>query len=280
MKKEILLVLVLAIIIVIIGAILVFVSAKPPANQPTPTPLPTGMAGLEVFSPKPNDSIFLPLKITGRVSGSGWAGFEGQVGTVRLLDYKGNQLGEAAILKATTEWTKIPTSFEANLNYSADQDGEGTLVFKNENPSGLPANGKTFTMPVKYKKTDTTTVKVYFGKNEITGSTCSVVFPVDRIIPKTQAVAQAAISELLKGPTPAEKEQGYFSSIPAGSQLNSIKIENGTASVDFNQTTESGGGSCSMVERVSQINFTLKQFPTVKAVKLSIDGRTGDIFQP
>ena len=49
---------------------------------------------------------------------------------------------------------------------------------------------------------------------------------------------------------------------------------------DFNNLTESGGGSCSMASRYAQIENTLKQFPTVSSVKLSINGRTGDIFQP
>ncbi len=103
-----------------------------------------------------------------------------------------------------------------------------------------------------------------------------------RMIPKASAVATAAINELLVGPYRAEVEMGYFSALPLGSRLNSLKIENGVAYADFNQQTQSGGGSTSMMLRRSQITQTLKQFPTIKSVVLSIDGNSQQdlIFQP
>jgi len=273
MKKEFWLIIIMAVVIVVLLAVWALVPASPRQS-------PTGEGGLRITSLKQNQEISSPLKITGYVTGDGWTGFEGQVGTVSLLDYKGNILAQT-YLAATTDWMQLPTNFEANLSFTASNPGPGTLVFKNENASGDPIRDKTFILPVNVKQgAETMTVRVYFGKNEITGSTCSVVFPVDRVVPKTEAVAKAALEELLKGPTDAEKAAGYFTSIPLGSKLNSIVIVDGEARVDFDQTTQSGGGSCSMVERVSEINFTLKQFLTVKSVKLSIDGQTGDIFQP
>ena len=97
---------------------------------------------------------------------------------------------------------------------------------------------------------------------------------------KLSGVSRGSLEELLNGPTEAEKAQGYFTSIPAGSKPNSISIVDGQALVDFNEATESGGGSCSMASRTAQITKTLLQFPTVTSVKLSINGRTQDIFQP
>lgn len=278
MKKEILLVLVLAIVILGLGAVLMWPKPKVQNNNPPE------VKGLQVDLPKENQEISSPLKITGATNGEGWNGFEGQVGTVKLLDYKGNELG-MAILTATTDWMQPPVSFEANLTYSASNEGPGTLVFYNENPSGMPDKEKTFSLPVKIKASgEISTVKVFFGNLALSASSetdeCKRVYSVNKSVAKTQAVAEAAINELLKGPTDAEKSQGYYSSIPAGSKLNSIKIENGTAFVDFNAATESGGGSCSMAARVAQITQTLLQFSTIKSVKLSVDGRTGDIFQP
>ena len=101
-----------------------------------------------------------------------------------------------------------------------------------------------------------------------------------RTIPKTAGVGKAALEELLKGPTTEEKIGRYNTDIPSGSKLNSLVITNGEARADFNAVTESGGGSCSMAARTNQIRRTLLQFPTVKTVVLSIDGRTKDIFQP
>ncbi len=120
----------------------------------------------------------------------------------------------------------------------------------------------------------------FFNERIISMDDCDEVVPVTRLVPKTTAVATEALRELLKGPTEAEKAQGFTSVIPAGSKLNSLNLVNGEARADFNAATESGGGSCSMSARVAEIRSTLLAFPTIKTVTLSIDGRTGDIFQP
>jgi hypothetical protein len=275
MRKDILMVVILGIIIILLLGALTFLPAKRSSQQNPPVVT----KGIQIISPKPNEEIFSPLKITGVVNGNGWSGFEGQVGNVRLLDGAGKELA-LGILTATTEWMKLPTNFETTLNFTVNNKGQATLVFHNENSSGDPAKDKTFSLPVKISTSnaETTTVKVYFAQSNGSNE-CNSVFAFTRDIPKTQSVAQAAINELLKGPTDAEKVH-YSTSIPAGSKLNTISIINGVAMVDFNETTESGGGSCSMAARVAQITKTLMQFPTITSVKLSINGRTGDVFQP
>ncbi|MDO8495382.1 MAG: GerMN domain-containing protein [bacterium] len=124
-------------------------------------------------------------------------------------------------------------------------------------------------------------VKVFFANERIKPiETCQEVVAVERVIPKTEKVAEAALTELFKGPTAEEKEQGYISEFPANSRVKSIRIINGEARADFSGATDSGGGSCAMAMRVQQIRQTLLQFPTVKTVILSVEGKTEPIFQP
>lgn len=277
MKKIILLTIISAVIILILAGVLIFVSAK--NHEPNPA---VG-DGIKVFEPELNWQISSPLKITGEVSGNGWAGFEGQVGTVDLLDGNG-QIVTRGILTATTEWMNLPTNFETTLNFATPETSNGILIFKNENASGMPEKNKSFSLPIKFSKEKTIEVSVFFGNLSLSSSgeqdECRRVYKTNRYIPKTQAVAQAAINELLRGVTDSEMLAGFFTSIPAGSKLNSISIVDGAAKADFNETIESGGGSCSMAARVAQIEQTLMQFPTIKSVKLSVNGRTEDIFQP
>lgn len=127
---------------------------------------------------------------------------------------------------------------------------------------------------------ENTTVQIYFSRSSGEAVECGEVAVVSRTIPKTTRVGKAALEELLKGPTTEEEIGGYNTDIPSGSKLNSLVIVNGEARADFNAVTEAGGGSCSMAARTNQIRRTLLQFPTVKTVVLSIDGRTKDIFQP
>jgi hypothetical protein len=142
---------VLGLIMVILLCILFFVPAKKNSQQNPPV----NVSGIEITSPKNNEAVSSPLKITGVVNGNGWAGFEGQVGTVKLLDGrylegKGKEMA-SGILTATTEWTKLPTGFETTLNFQTEGAKNGVLVFYNENPSGDPSRLKTFFVPVIFK---------------------------------------------------------------------------------------------------------------------------------
>jgi len=126
-------------------------------------------------------------------------------------------------------------------------------------------------------------VKVFFGNTILDPEVmdCQKNFPVDREIAKTQAVGRAALEQLLQGPTAAERAQGYITSINPGVRIQSLTIENGIARVDFAETLEASvGGSCRVTAIRSQISNTLKQFPTVTSVIISINGRTEDILQP
>jgi spore germination protein GerM len=56
---------------------------------------------------------------------------------------------------------------------------------------------------------------------------------------------------------------------------------NGIAKVDFDKQIEYQlGGSCRVSALRSQIEETLKQFPTVHKVIISVDGRIDDALQP
>lgn len=126
-------------------------------------------------------------------------------------------------------------------------------------------------------------VKVFFGNTKIDPGTthCERVYPATRLIPRTQAVARAALEELFKGPTDLEKAQGYLTTINPGVKINKLAIVEGTALVDLSQELgDQVGGACAVSTIRAQITETLKQFPTVNAVTISIDGNSQDILQP
>lgn len=142
MKKEFLILIILFVVILVLAGMLIFL--KPGNKKVTETPAnPQQIEGIQVLSPKEGSTTTSPIKITGITNGGGWNGFEGQVGTVKLLDYKGNEI-VTGILKATTDWMKPPVSFETNLEFKTDYKGPATLLFSNENPSGDPAKDKKF----------------------------------------------------------------------------------------------------------------------------------------
>ena len=110
-------------------------------------------------------------------------------------------------------------------------------------------------------------LKVFFGNQARNPKTwqCSTVYPVMRTVANTSAVARAALTELLRGPQPADSTAGFFTSLNPGIAIKQLTINSGVARVDFNQPLVSAGVR-------AQITETLKQFPTVRSVIISING--------
>jgi hypothetical protein len=233
--------------------------------------------GIELYNIIEGQNISSPLLIKGVVSGGKWAGFGGQMGRVELVESNGIVLGSAPLV-AISDWMKFPVNFEANLKFDNSKDSNVSLVFYNENPSGIAENSasKSFLVKISPEKIK---VKLYFGK--LGNDSCDNFFPIEREIVKTEGIAKATIEELLKGLTIEEKQLGYFTSINEGAKINNLTIVDETAKIDFNEALEKGvGGSCQVLAIRQQIIQTLMQFSSVKKVIISIDGRTEDILQP
>jgi hypothetical protein len=88
----------------------------------------------------------------------------------------------------------------------------------------------------------------------------------------TRRVATAALEALLAGPTQSEGASGLTTAIPDGTRLLGVTIANGVAHVDLTSDFESAAGTRSQQLRLAQVVYTLTQFPTVKAVRFSLDG--------
>ena len=253
--------------------------AVTPDNNPNATSTgnnTANSANIVVDSPKPNDSVLHDFKIAGRARV-----FENQFAW-RVLDPQGTVLASGSAYAYAPDAGQFgPFDIDVHLPVSATfgTDRVTVEVFDNSAKDGSVID--LVQIPVSLSDAPATTLKVYFNNSKLDPEvTCNKVFPVNRFILKTNTPARAAIDELLQGSTEAEKAQGYETEIPEGSTLNSVTIVNGVAKVDFNETAESGGGSCSMAMRTAQIRQTLFQFSSVKSVEFSVNGRTGDIFQP
>lgn len=119
--------------------------------------------------------------------------------------------------------------------------------------------GSTTTSPAQ-----ATVRSVYFLRGEEVGPTGR---EVDRSSP-----ARGALEALLEGPTPAELELGFSTTIPEGTELLGVTIADGVATVDLSGSFDDGGGTLSMTGRLAEVVFTLTQFPTVDAVSFRIEG--------
>lgn len=271
---------IVAIILLIVagGIILGARSAKNTPVAQVPSPVVEKESPVRVSTPESGATIESPLTIEGQARGT-WF-FEASF-PVRLLDADGKTLALEPV-QADGEWmTENFVPFHKTLRFQVEKEGPGTLVFEKDNPSGPPKNDDAVRIPVQLKKSGGTAVKAFFG-NRITDPNvvdCDRVYPVERVVPKTQAVARAALQEMLAGPTLLEGQAGYFTTMNDGVKIQKLTITNGTAFVDFDDTLEAQvGGACRVTMIRAQIKETLKQFPTVKNVVLTVNGRGEDII--
>jgi spore germination protein GerM len=124
-------------------------------------------------------------------------------------------------------------------------------------------------------------VKIYFGNSDKnkTAADCGAVYPLYREVPKTSTMMRNAINELIAGLSWNEADAGYFNAISGGTKVNSFTVDNGIARVDFDKRIKDGiAGTCDATEIKSQITSTLKQFPSVKSVVISVDGTADPTF--
>jgi germination protein M len=112
---------------------------------------------------------------------------------------------------------------------------------------------------------ETTEVSVYWfldGK----------VWPVLREVDETEAIATAALEELLVGPTAEEEVQLSFSTaIPDRVELESVTVEGGVARVELSDELPP--------EALAQVVYTASQFPTVESVEIGGESYTRGDFE-
>lgn len=132
----------------------------------------------------------------------------------------------------------------------------------------------------------TVTIKVFFHNEKLNPNQidCTKVFPTIRTIPKTKAIARAALDELFKGTTREEEAKEFVSFPPENTSdiVKSLNVKGGVAYLNFNKsvyeklgnTTSSCGGGF-----YSTIDATLTQFPTIKKVVYAIEGSTADFYE-
>lgn len=237
---------------------------------------------INISSPSPFESISSPVTITGEARGP-WF-FEASF-PVQILDGNGQVIAEAPAM-ATEEWmTEGFVPFEATLEFDAPATDMGTIVFRNDNPSGLPENSQELRMPISFVR-GMRTVQLYYynpamDRDDSGNILCSRqgLVIVERQIPITKTPIQDTINLLLSGNlTATEKTAGITTEYPLeGLSLKGASLKDGALTLEFSDpSNKTVGGSCRVGVLWSQIEATAKQFPEVKEVRFLPE----EMFQP
>ncbi len=126
-------------------------------------------------------------------------------------------------------------------------------------------------------------VSIFFGNTKYDPDVlnCEMTYGVSRRVAFGANKFTTVLTELLQGPSESEKNLGFFTTINPGIKLPTVTLASGVLTVNFGSDLEKAvGGSCRVASIRSQIVNTLKQFPEVKDVIISVDGRVDDVLQP
>lgn len=105
---------------------------------------------------------------------------------------------------------------------------------------------------------ETTDVRVYWLRE-------GKVWPALRQVEESEAVARAALDELLDGPTEQEEQDLQFTTaIPEDVEVDELSIEDGVAQLELSVELPD--------EPLAQVVYTVSQFPTVSSVE--VQGQT------
>lgn len=125
----------------------------PAVNTTTTTPSTATSAvpyydEIVIVTPTPHSLIASTTVIKGKARGSWY--FEGSF-PIQLVDMKGMVLAKV-VAKATADWMSTDfVPFSSTLTFANPKHlTAGILRFKNDNPSGLPANDKMIEIPVRF----------------------------------------------------------------------------------------------------------------------------------
>ena len=137
---------VLGVVIVMLLGILIFVQpSKRPTTTPA-TPIVSADGHLSVMMPHPGDAVNSPIAIEGTVAGGEWF-FEASF-PIKVLDGDGSVIGQGTA-QALSNWTSTGTvPFSASISFTAPRYVTGTILLESDNPSGLPENQKSLSIPV------------------------------------------------------------------------------------------------------------------------------------
>lgn len=266
-----------------------------------PAPLSEQQGTLEIFEASPQDgSIVTFISILVRLGSPAVPGTTLQieqpeqgasVTTPLHIAFSGATGDEPLVLRLTqADGSILAQDIRASQGYvvatmeGAGVPGPATLDIVRDDGSVLGRRTLVVVPPA-----ETQVVKVAWLKP---GSEEIVL--VERRVPRTPQIASAALGEMLWGPGPGE---AYATSLPApaevlasgartadwGARIRLLKltISDGVALANFGPELRAYGGGSARVGLIrSQIEATLRQFPSVNEVVIAIDGQTEGVLQP
>ena len=140
-----------------------------------------------------------------------------------------------------------------------------TPVTPGAQPSGTPSPSPS---SVPTSSTGTTEVAIYYL---VEGTDDLFLTPERHQISKTQAIARAALEELLHG---TAQDEDHTVPFPKSTKINSVVIKDKVATVDWSAEVLEGSGGARVEElAIQSVVYTLTEFSTIAKVRFTVEGK-------
>lgn len=174
---------------------------------------------------------------------------------------------------------RIPLGVIAGLSAAAIAAGGGAAWWTWNSANSPPTPHASTTPQTSPSKSPVRapveqTAQIYWLKD--TGDRLELVpNPVTVAAEQPNAVLQAAFNRLLAGPTDTAT---VSSTIPEGTKLRGVKIQNDGIHVNLSEEFTTGGGSDSMTGRVAQVLYTATSLQPTAKVWIDVEGKPLEVL--
>lgn len=142
-----------------------------------------------------------------------------------------------------------------------------TPVTPGAQPSGTPTTAAPSSSPTASQ--GTIEVTIYYV---VEGTDDLFLTPERHQISKTQAIARAALEELLHG---TAQDEDHTVPIPKAATINNVVIKDKVATVDWSAEVLEGSGGARVEElAIQSVVYTLTEFTTIAKVRFTVEGKT------
>lgn len=250
---------------------------KPPKADPTPPKVDEAKTEKDIIVETPVEDAVVSESF---VDVAGRAKVAGGAIRVTIRDAAGTVLADENVTVTAAPGEEYGR-FSKTFTFASPVTGKGTVEVSR---AGGDSSSRVVRTVHFGAGNEEVTLKAYFRNTNISsgGDDCSLVYPVERRASSKTAIYRAAIEELLKGPSTGEKADGYATAMPANATLKSVAADaNGVVTADFSDSLKRGiSGECRTSGIRSQIVATLRQFPEVHDVIITVNGTSDNVLVP
>ena len=222
----------------------------------------------------PGGALLQTSRYGEKIVASSWQEYSEDFSKLLILDGRGQILQE---LEMASRIVKMALSRAGNILTLAGNDGNIFILdvaapdssAKNSEQGNAERQEALYNPVVFHRATEESFLTLYFYDENALH-----LIPVSRKIKNSSGLLQAAVNELVKGPT---RSSGLSRTLPKDTVI-SITLKEGLATLDLPAELNRLGGTTRVTGIIDSLLLTVSQFSAVESIHFLIEGEEATIF--